>query len=101
MNPATARFVWQSRTSVLVATAFVNPVLSGAILFVSPPGRIAHWTNWTLLGLRKADNAVPLGCRDGILYALSMNIGSRLIGLGSGMLFLCTAQAQNNTPKEF
>jgi hypothetical protein len=25
------------------------------ILFVSPPGRIANWTNWTLLGLRKQE----------------------------------------------
>ncbi len=25
------------------------------MLFVSPPGRNANWTNWTLLGLRKSD----------------------------------------------
>lgn len=24
-------------------------------MFVSPPGRVANWTNWTLLGLRKSD----------------------------------------------
>jgi uncharacterized membrane protein YgcG len=41
--------------SVLIAASFVILVLSGIILFVAPPGRIANWTNWTLLGLRKHD----------------------------------------------
>ena len=29
--------------------------LSGLMLFLSPPGRVANWTNWTLLGLRKGE----------------------------------------------
>ncbi len=28
-------------------------VISGAAIFVSPPGRVAHWVHWTLLGLSK------------------------------------------------
>ena len=28
-------------------------LVSGTVLYVSPPGRIAHWQNWTLLGLNK------------------------------------------------
>lgn len=42
-------------TSVLIAASFLVLVLSGVLLFVSPPGRIANWTNWTILGLRKHD----------------------------------------------
>lgn len=42
-------------TSVLIAVSFIVLVLSGVMLFVSPPGRIANWTDWTLLGLRKQE----------------------------------------------
>jgi len=42
-------------TSVLIAASFVILVLSGIMLFVSPPGRIANWTDWTLLGLRRQE----------------------------------------------
>jgi hypothetical protein len=42
-------------TSVLIAASFLFLVASGVVLFVSPPGRIANWTNWAVLGLRKHD----------------------------------------------
>jgi len=42
-------------TSVLIAITFIVLVLSGVILFVSPPGRVANWGNWTMLGLTKRD----------------------------------------------
>ena len=29
---------------------FLMLILSGTMLYVSPPGRVAHWTGWTLLG---------------------------------------------------
>jgi hypothetical protein len=47
------RFAWRAMTSVLIASSFVILVVTGVILFVSPPGRIANWTNWAILGLRK------------------------------------------------
>jgi|GEM_PF-3181630 len=25
--------------------------LTGIMLYISPPGRVAHWSNWVLLGL--------------------------------------------------
>ena len=42
-------------TSVLIAVSFVILVFSGVILFVSPPGRIANWTNWNILSLTKKE----------------------------------------------
>ena len=42
-------------TSVLVTTSFLILVFSGLILFLSPPGRVANWTNWAILGLRKQE----------------------------------------------
>ncbi len=53
MNPP--KFQWRALVSVLVTLFFLILVLSGVMLFVSPPGRIANWTNWTLLGLRKSE----------------------------------------------
>lgn len=41
--------------SVVISFAFLALALSGLMLFLSPPGRIANWTNWTLLGLRKSE----------------------------------------------
>ena len=56
MNDSTSfRFQWRALTSVLVGLAFLFLVVSGTVLFLSPPGRIANWTNWTILGLRKSE----------------------------------------------
>ena len=46
---------WHSRGFVafLMALSFIGLVFSGIILYIVPPGRIAHWTNWKLLGLTK------------------------------------------------
>jgi hypothetical protein len=41
--------------SVLISISFVLLVLSGAVLFAAPPGRIANWTDWNVIGLRKSD----------------------------------------------
>jgi hypothetical protein len=49
------RFVWRSFTSVLLAACFTGAVFSGAVLFLSPPGRVANWTDWTIAGLTKRE----------------------------------------------
>ncbi len=48
-------FVWRTFTSVLLAACFAGAVFSGAILFLSPPGRIANWTDWNIGGLTKQE----------------------------------------------
>jgi hypothetical protein len=56
MNTSIApRFQWRALTSVLIGFAFVLLAVSGVVLFISPPGRVANWTNWSILGLRKSD----------------------------------------------
>lgn len=47
------RFNWRAFFSVLTALSFIGMAFTGVILFVVPPGRIANWTGWTLLGLTK------------------------------------------------
>lgn len=46
-------FAWRAMTSVLIADSFVLLVVSGVVLFVSPPGRVANWGNWRMIGLTK------------------------------------------------
>ncbi|MDQ1300585.1 MAG: hypothetical protein QG637_504, partial [Chloroflexota bacterium] len=52
---STPGFQWRALTSVLMTLGFMMLALSGLMLFLAPPGRVANWTNWTLLGLRKHD----------------------------------------------
>jgi hypothetical protein len=48
-------FSWRALTSVLMTLGFALLALSGLMLFLAPPGRVANWTNWTILGLRKSE----------------------------------------------
>jgi hypothetical protein len=47
------QFSFRTFTSFILAWTFLALVVSGAVLYVAPPGRIANWTNWQLLILRK------------------------------------------------
>jgi len=49
------RFNWRGWTAFVVTISFVVDTISGIILYVAPPGRIAHWTNWTIWGLNKEE----------------------------------------------
>ena len=46
-------FRWRAFTSVLTALSFIAMIFTGVILFVTPPGRFANWTGWTLIALTK------------------------------------------------
>jgi len=39
--------------SLLLFFSFAALVVSGAVLYASPKGRVAHWINWTMFGLDK------------------------------------------------
>jgi hypothetical protein len=45
-------FSWKPFTSFFIFLCFVGLLLSGSVLYVAPPGRIANWTHWQL-GLGK------------------------------------------------
>jgi hypothetical protein len=40
-------------TSLTTLLSFILLMLTGAILYIRPQGRIAHWTDWRMLGLDK------------------------------------------------
>ena len=47
------KFRFRPFISLLTAFSFVVLIVTGAILYITPPGRVANWTNWTILGLSK------------------------------------------------
>jgi hypothetical protein len=48
-------FFWKSFVSFAMAWTIVILLISGSVLFIAPPGRVANWTIWTMLGFSKAN----------------------------------------------
>lgn len=49
------KFSWRAFISFGLTYIMVILLVSGFILYVSPPGRYAHWVNWTLWGITKEE----------------------------------------------
>jgi hypothetical protein len=47
------KFNWRGWTTFVTAISFVVDLISGIILYVAPPGRVANWTDWSVWGLSK------------------------------------------------
>ena len=67
----------RSFTSLLTFAAFLVMSFTGIALYVSPKGRVAHWTDWTLLGLNRDQ-----------WTAIHMNICLLFLIVGSVHLYL-------------
>ena len=48
-------FKWRGLATFLLTLGMLVEIVSGIILYITPPGRFAYWTNWTLWGLSKGD----------------------------------------------
>lgn len=46
-------FQFRAFVSLLATFSFVTLAVTGVILYITPPGRIANWTNWTFWTLTK------------------------------------------------
>ncbi len=46
-------FSWRAFISLGLFLAFLVLLVSGTVLYLSPPGRVANWTDWQVLGLTK------------------------------------------------
>ena len=44
---------WRIFISFGLLTAFLMLLISGIILYIAPPGRVANWSGWNILGLSK------------------------------------------------
>lgn len=47
-------FSWRIFISLGLTTSFLMLLASGIVLFIAPPGRVANWTGWQILGLSKS-----------------------------------------------
>lgn len=48
-------FSWRAFISFGLLFSFVIIFITGIVMYIAPPGRIAHWVNWKLIGLTKED----------------------------------------------
>lgn len=46
---------WRSFISIYMVFSFLIMTITGITLYISPPGRIAHWSNWLMLGITKEE----------------------------------------------
>lgn len=49
------KFNWRGFVSLYITLSFLIMTISGIILYIAPPGRVAHWSYWVLLGLTKTE----------------------------------------------
>lgn len=47
------KFSWRALTSLYITFSFIIIIISGIILYIAPPGRIAKWAYIPILGLEK------------------------------------------------
>lgn len=52
-NVKSGKFSGRGFASVATALSFIALAVTGVVLFVTPVGRVAHWTGWRLFGLSK------------------------------------------------
>jgi hypothetical protein len=55
MTDKKKRFSWRGWTTFVTTITFIVDTLSGIILYIAPPGRIANWTDWNVWGLSKEE----------------------------------------------
>ncbi len=48
-------FYWRAFVTFYIVLSFLVIAASGLVLYISPPGRVANWSQWSLGGLTKAN----------------------------------------------
>jgi phage antirepressor YoqD-like protein len=46
---------WRSFTSIYMGFSFILMAVTGIVLYIAPPGRVAFWSNWFFIGLTKTE----------------------------------------------
>ena len=52
-NTTKNKISWRAFTSLYITVSFIIIIISGLILYIAPPGRIAKWAHLPILGLEK------------------------------------------------
>jgi hypothetical protein len=48
------KFYWRSYVSISLLLCFIVISLSGVILYIAPPGRVARWISWMMMGFNRS-----------------------------------------------
>lgn len=68
-------FHYRSFTSFIVLITFLFIAISGIFLYFAPPGRVAHWSLWTFLGLTKTQwQAIHTICAFGFIISSAFHL---------------------------
>jgi len=68
-------FHWRGFTSLALTMAFILMAFSGIVLYLTPKGRVANWSGWTMLGLSKEEWAgIHTTCSLFLLVAAGFHI---------------------------
>ncbi len=51
MTDKKKQFKIRAFTAMMMLLSFVLETISGIVLYIVPPGRVANWTNWKIWGL--------------------------------------------------
>ena len=54
-NSTKKPFSWRAFISFALFFSFFIIFITGIVLYIAPPGRVAHWVNWKLMGLTKGE----------------------------------------------
>ncbi len=46
---------WRAYTSLYMGYSLLLMTITGIVLYIAPPGKIAHWSNWMFLGFTKTE----------------------------------------------
>lgn len=68
-TPSPKRFQWRATVSVVIMFSFLMLAASGTVLFIAPPGRVANWTDWAILGYTKSQWAAFHICFSSLFLA--------------------------------
>jgi len=69
-EPKVIRFHWRGLTSFLVTLGFLILTVTGIVLYIAPPGRVAHWTDWRIAGLDK-EQWSAIHMTSGVLFVIA------------------------------
>jgi len=47
------KFYWRSYVSISLLLSFLAIAVSGVILYIAPPGRVARWISWNMMGFSR------------------------------------------------
>lgn len=89
-------FHWRRFISLFIFLTFLVVALTGIILYLTPPGRVARWFDWRFLGLNKDQlQAVHTVSSFAFIFACVFHIF-----VFNWRVFLCYLKGQNSSGKK-